>query len=87
MTKTKLTKREQMYREAYKEIRRKLMDKEEEIDKLNVEHKAGGVFVLLVLLIVFLLGNLLGHWISNQLREPTWHSPKGCPLSAQQEGK
>ena len=52
-------------------------------DMTKKEENVSASVGLLVLLIVFLLGNLLGHWISNKLREPTWHSPKGCPLFVQ----
>ena len=44
------------------------------------EEKISDVVGLLVVAIVFIIGINIGLFVANFLKEPTWHSPKGCPL-------
>ena len=44
------------------------------------EENISAVAGLLVIIIVFLLGDMFGHWQATNLRYPTWHTPKGCPV-------
>lgn len=49
------------------------------------EENISAVVGFLIIFIIFAIGINTGMIISNILREPTWHSPKGCPLFVQQE--
>lgn len=83
MTKAKLTKREKYIAvpgHVLLSCRRKACSENSKADTETHEENLSAGVGFLALLIVFLLGNLLGHWVSNKLREPTWHSPKGCPI-------
>lgn len=44
------------------------------------EENISAVVGLLVVAIVFIIGINIGLFVANFLKEPTWHSPKGCPL-------
>lgn len=50
---------------------------------LQGEENISAVVGFLVLVIIFWIGYNLGVFVTNKLREPTWHSPKGCPLYVQ----
>lgn len=44
------------------------------------EENISAIVGFLVVVIIFVVGINLGMFASNFLREPTWHSPKGCPI-------
>lgn len=47
------------------------------------EENIAALVGFLITVTIFLVGINLGMFVSNILREPTWHSPKGCPLFVQ----
>lgn len=51
------------------------------------EKNLGAGVGLLIILLVALLGINAVMGIANFLKEPTWLSPKGCPLFVQGEGR
>ena len=83
MTKTKLTKREKYIAvpdHVLLSCRRKACSENSKADTETHEENLSAIVGFLVVVIIFVLGVNLGMFASNFLRQPTWHSPKGCPL-------
>lgn len=57
------------------------------LDMTNYVHVIYGKTLLVMFLLVLVIGMNVGMFLTNLLREPTWHSPKGCPLFVQGEGR
>jgi hypothetical protein len=54
--------------------------RQERLDRRDKEENISAVVGLLVVAIVFIIGINIGLFVANFLKEPTWHTPKGCPV-------